>query len=306
MGLFSFIGSIGSSIASGISKIGSAIATGVTSFAKTAFKAATGFISSLTSSGGFIGKIATGALKLFGGVSKIIAGPLGPIVGQIIVHLIIKAISKVVEWLAQKNEVIAPEDKVEEVGYRVEEAAKHDDWQKREEFDSFKDYHEYLKNKIPAADIDRNKLRENHLAYVGLGITTLTEALEEKLGLQIPLEFLIEIGRCKLSGTEINSLLEEFGAKGYNLSLFREYLQGKLTVDMNKAIEAAVLESLKKIYPEKSDEDLVSKISSMKNSSRNDVAVLKNYETEIQTLIDKPNDAPQILSGEVAKNDRLE
>ena len=44
----------------------------------------------------------------------------------------------------------------------------------------------------------------------------------------------------------------------------------------------------------------------MKNSSRNDVAVLKNYETEIQTLIDKPNDAPQILSGEVAKNDKLE
>ena len=212
MGLFSFIGSIGSSIGAGIAKIASSIAPAVTSFAKTAFKAATSLFTSLGDAGGFIGKIASVAGNLFSGVSRIVAGPLGPIVGQVVTNLIIAAVSKVVEWLSRKVEVVDPEDTVEEVGYRVEEASQHDDWKKREEFDSFAEYHIYLKNKIPTSAIDRNKIESNRLAYIGLGLTVLNEGLGEKFGVNIPIEFLIEIGRAKLTGEEMNSLIKEFSA----------------------------------------------------------------------------------------------
>ena len=41
-------------------------------------------------------------------------------------------------------------DAVNEVGYRLEEASKHNDWEKREAFGSFAEYNEYLKAHTPA------------------------------------------------------------------------------------------------------------------------------------------------------------
>ena len=307
MGLFSFIGSIGSAIVSGISKIASSIAPTVISFAKTAFKAATTVFTSLSKVGGFIGSIASSASKLFSGISTLVAGPLGSIVGQIATHLIITAISKAIEWLARKMEIISQEDKVEEVGYRVEEAAKHEEWQKREDFDSFAEYNNYLKNKIPSNEIDRNKLESNRLTYRGLGMTALSNGLEAKFGLEMPIDFLIEIGRCKLNGIELNNLIEEFSAKGYNLSLFREYLQGNLTGDMNRAVYSVILDSLKKVYPEKDESDLTAQITSMKKASRDDVEMLKNYEAEFEAITKNQDisEAEKIIFDEVAKSDKL-
>lgn len=305
MGLFSFIGGIGGAIVSGISKIASSIAPAVTSFAKTAFKAATSVFTKLSECGGFIGKISSVAKNLFSGTASIVAGPLGPIVGQVVSNLIIAAISKVVEWLSQKNKVIEPEDTVEEVGYRVNEAANHEDWQKREEFDSFAAYHNYLKGKIPTSDIDREKIESNRLTYMGLGLTALNEGLESKFGLKIPVEFLIEVGRSRLSGMELNSLLEEFSAKGYDLSLFRSYLQGRLDLNTAQLIENMVFEALKKVYPEKSNVELNAQISAMKNASRDDVKVLKNYEAEVEAVTKGNNDKVEIISDGVGKNDSV-
>ncbi len=290
MGLLSFFGGI----ASGVAKIASAIASPVVSFAKTAFKAATSVFTSLSGAGGFLGKVASAAKSLFSGVGSIVAGPLGTIVGQVVTNLIIAAISKVVEWLSKKNEVIEPEDTVEEVGYRVEEAEKHDDWQKREDFDSFAAYHNYLKGKIPTAEIDRDKIEAHRLTYMGLGLTALNEGLESKFGLKIPVEFLIEVGRSRLNGAELNSLLEEFSAKGYDLSLFRSYLQGRLDDNTARLIETMVFEALKKVYPEKTEADLNVQISAMKDASRDDIKVLKNYGTEIEAVTKGTNDKLEI------------
>lgn len=300
MGLGSFFSGIGSAIASGISRIASSIGTGVTSFAKTAFKAATGIFSSVGKIGGFVGKVAGVASKLFTGIGSIVAGPLGPIVGQVVTNLIIAAISKAVEWLSKKVSVAEPEDTVEEIGYRIEEASKHDDWQSREMFDSFAEYHNYLKAQIPV--VDRNKIEANRLAYMGLGLSALNGGLEEKFGIQIPVEFLIEVGRAKFDGKELGSLIEEFSAKGYDLTQFRKYLRGDLSGESSRLIETAILESLKKIYPEKSADDFAARLSAMKNSARDDVAVLKNFEPEVEALTTGAKNFKQILFDGVTKN----
>ena len=287
MGIFSFIGGAISSIGAGIAKVASCISTAVTKVATNAFKAATTALSTLAAGGGFIGTIAAGAGKILAAASAFMAGPLGPIVGPIIARLVVEAIGKAIGWVAKKLGIIKEDEEPEEVGYRMEEAAKHDDWEKREAFGSFTEYHDYLREKIPASAIDRKKLEQNRLMYMSLGINALKGGIETKLGLDMPIDFLIEIGKCRLDGQELNALLEEFSVKGYDLSLFRQYLQGDLSSDMRRKIEDGILIALKNVYPEKSDTDLREKISAMRDVSREDGNILKNYATELDQLIDK-------------------
>lgn len=287
MGIFGFIGGAIRSIGSGIAKVASCISTAVTKVATSAFKVATTALSSLAASGGFIGTIAAGAGKLLAAASAFMAGPLGPIVGPIIASLVIEAIGKAIGWVAKKLGIIKEEEEPEEVGYRMEEAAKHDDWEKREAFGSFTEYHDYLREKIPASAIDREKLKQNRLMYMSLGISALKDGIGKKFGLDMPIDFLIEIGKCRLDGQELNALLEEFSAKGYDLSLFRQYLQGELQGDMRLKVEDGILIALRNVYPEKTEAELKEAITDIRNVSREDGNILKKYAQEIAPLIEK-------------------
>lgn len=287
MGIFSFIGKVASGIASGIAKVASCISSTVATAASGAIKMASTAVSALSSCGGFIGTIAAGASKLLASVSTFIAGPLGPIVGPIIVQLVVEAIGKAVEWAAKKLGIIEEEDEVEEVGYRMEEAEKHDDWEKRENFGSFAEYHDYLKEKIPAEAIDRDRLERNKLMYRSLGICALKDGIETKLGIDMPIDFLIEIGKCRLDGQELYALIDEFSTKGYDLSLFRKYLQGELSEDMRRNVEDGILVALKKVYPEKTTGDLKTQLEAMRNVSREEGMMIETYKDALDPLIKK-------------------
>ena len=284
MGWFSsFVGGI----ASGIGKIVSCVSSAVSVAAKGVFKVASAAVSSLASVGGFIGNVAAGAGKILSMASSFLAGPLGPILGPIIGQLVIQAIGKAMAWVAKKIGLIKENDEVEEVGYRIEEASKHEDWETREAFGSFAEYHDYLKEKIPSNAIDRHKLEQNRLGYISLGISALKDGVGAKFGLDMPIDFLLEIGKCRLNGNELNSLLEEFSAKGYDLSLFRRFLQGELSGDMRRAVEDSILNALKTVYPEKSTENLMLQISSMRNVSRDETSIVENYKPELEKLLQK-------------------
>ena len=291
-----------SGIVSGISKVASFVGTTVSKAVSGAFKVASATLSSLATTGGFIGSIATGANKLLGMASAFMAGSLGSIVGPIIGDLVIQAIGKAVSWVAKKIGIVKEDDKVDEIGYRLEEASKHEDWEKREVFGSFSEYHEYLKEKIPDSEIDQKKLKENRIGYTSLGISVLKDGIGTKLGLDIPIDFLIEIGKCKLDGSELNALLNEFSAKSHDLSLFRQYLKGELRGNMRRAVEDSIFNALKSIYPEKSDESLRVQISSMREVARDDSKILQNYESELESLKNKDQmsqtaeDVPKVVN----------
>ena len=135
-----------------------------------------------------------------------------------------------------------------------------------------------------------------------MGISVLKDGIGTKLGLDIPIDFLIEIGKCKLDGSELNALLNEFSAKSHDLSLFRQYLKGELRGNMRRAVEDSIFNALKSIYPEKSDESLRVQISSMREVARDDSKILQNYESELESLKNKDQmsqtaeDVPKVVN----------
>ena len=256
MGLFSFIGSAISGVARAVGSAISSVGRALSSFASSTL--------------GIVGNLAAKAASFVSLVTKLPLGPLGPILGPIVAQLIIHAVVKGIEYLAKKLGIIKEEDKAEEVGYRVEEAQQHEDWKKQEDFKTFDEYYAYLKQQIPDEKIDIKKLAENRNQYMILGTMELTKGIEDQMKIQLPEDFLFEIGRSRMEPDEIRAIVEAFKEVGYSSVLASDYFKGKLTREENRKIEAALLNNMRKYYPQKDDDALYERLGVMRMASRND------------------------------------
>ena len=260
MGFFSslgsFISSAVSTVASGISRGFSALGSALSSFASSAV--------------GIIGKIATKATAFMGLLTTLPLGPLGPILGPIIGQLILKVVAKGIEYLAKKLGIIKDKDEVEEVGYRVDEAQQHEDWKKQEEFKTFEEYYDYLKKQIPDDKIDYAKIKENRNRYMVIGTMELTKGVEEVKGIELPEDFLFEIGRSRMEPDETQAIIDAFKELGYGSVMVSDYFKGKLSREESKRVESALLANMKKYYPSKDDDALHERLGVMRMASRND------------------------------------
>lgn len=271
MGLFGAIGSAISSAVSGVCRAASSFVSGVGS-------ALTSFASKAI---GIVGSLATKAAGFIGMVATLPLGPLGPIAGTIIQQVMIHLVSKAIEYLAKKLGIIKERDKVEEVGYRVEEAQKHDDWKRQEDFKSFEEYYAYLKEQIPDDKIDRKKLAANRTEYTILGMMELTNGLENRMEIKMPEEFLFEIGRSRMEPNEILAIVDAFKFLGSDTVFISDYLKGKLTREENIKIEDALLVSLRKYYPDKDDDYFYERLGVMRMASRDDMKLAEVYEDKL-------------------------
>lgn len=269
MGFFS---SIGSAIGSFVSGVASAVTSTISSIGSFASKAISSFF------GGVAGK-AFGFLKA---VSGIMTGPLGPILGPIIVDLLVKLVVKVISKIAEENEVVEKGERPEEIGYRLEEAEKHEDWKRRDEFKSFKEYYAYLKAQIPVEEINQAQLKENFGAYSILGMQAEVRALEEKFGLHIPKGALVEIGRSAMEPNEVQAFVRAFDGLGYKNLDISEYLKGTLPAGELERITDATLDALKFYFPEKTERDLLVRLNDMRKASEDDKVLVTVYKDELQ------------------------
>lgn len=215
MGLFSgFCSLVGSCI--------SGACSAVSSFVSGAVGALGNMVSSL---GGAVGKLIGACVDKLGAIiTSVCVSVLGPVLGPIVAQLIMAYIKKTVMDLAKK--VLGLDDKPEEVGYRIKEAEEHpEDFRRPEEFPSLEDYYKYLKSEIK---IDKEKLEAHKLEYEALGISTLSVAIGEKLGIELTGDFLGEIGICNLSTDEVIAITQVFRDLGYSRVALGDYLQGKI------------------------------------------------------------------------------
>lgn len=271
MGLFS-------SICSFVSNVVSSVCSTACSVVKTVGSTLTTFASKAI---GIVGSLATKAANSVGMIASLPLGPLGPIAGAILQQVIIHLVSKAIEYLAKKLGIIEERDKVEEVGYRVEEAQEHDDWKRQEDFKSFDEYYSYLKEQIPDDKIDRKKLAANRTEYTILGMMELTNGLENRIGIKMPEEFLFEIGRSRMEPNEILAIVDAFKFLGSDTIYISEYLKGKLTREENIKIEDALLVSLRKYYPDKDDDYFYERLGMMRMASRDDMKLAEVYEDKL-------------------------
>lgn len=278
MGFFS---AIGRAFSGAISSLGR-IATGVVKAAAGAIggvmRSAVGALASLGAKvGGVLGGVLTKGAGVLGTFGTILSGPLGTFLAPILVQVLIHFAGKLIESIAKKDGTLDPEDNIEDVGYRMEEAAEHPEWKKMEEFENLHDYHAYLKEQIPAADIDQQKMRQNRFRYTCTGIAAVRDEWAKRLGIGIPDSFIFDFSRAKLTEVEISLIIDVFKSLGASSVQFHDFLTGKMTQEELKTIQDGILQAYLKAYPDKSAVDAVARINEWKQAATDDGAAVQNH-----------------------------
>lgn len=272
--MFGFIGSI---IGGAISLAGSALSA-IGSAIGGALKGAVSLCKSL-------GNLAS--LKVLGPLVSIasgILGPLGPIVAELIIRKMIEVGLKLL--------LGTDKEKADEMGYRLEEADKHADWKKSSDFDSFKEYYEYLKQQIPDEEIDREKLKKDKYYYESVAIDKMADETGKKYGIKVEPEFFIEIGRSAMEEKEVEAIIAAYKSLGYDRVALSDYFKGKLSPAENQKIRDALFVTLKNAYPQKSDADLRSRLSIMRRCSNDDKFMAEHsYDDALKDIHEKGNDS---------------
>ncbi len=249
MSFLECIKSVGIALVSGIS---SAVSI-VSSFSKEAISVV----------GETIGRFALDAVKMLNILSIVLPPHL-----QILVMLTVEVISTVSSALAKMLGITKKEEKSEEVGYRMDEAVRHDDWQQREDFESFQAYYDYLKQQIPDDAIDQEKLERDKIAYTILGSSTLYHEIGGHVKIELPVEFFVGIGLAKMTAEETNAMIEVFKKEGIEGQGIVDFLEGRMLFSEEQRIRNDMETAFQKLYPKKSQQEVQDRLDDIQAANR--------------------------------------
>lgn len=153
------------------------------------------------------------------------------------------------------------EDSPEELGMKTEIAEK-----KPEDFDRIQEYIKYLNNDVELEEGATENLTDVEKAkYGAMGAALNIRALEEKYDINLSPDFLRDITIMKLSSQEVASFIEDFKDKGIDkMQEMTDYLRDKSTEMDKSVISGSMLETMSKLYPELSSDELEIRLSEMK------------------------------------------
>lgn len=234
-----FFSSVGSAISSFVSSVGSAISSTCSAIGGALFTGARG-----------IGALATGL------VGSIVAVTLPEIC--IAIQVIGTIVSVIAEALGLKDKEETPE----ELGMKAEEAEK-----KPEDFESTEAYVEYLRKEV---EVDKEKLNnlkdEDKIKYAAIGSSLYIKAIEEKYDMKMPAEFWTTVADLKMDGNQVKEYINSF--KKHNIEDMSDmigYIKNDLQDGKDKGkISEAMIDALKEINPELSENDLYDKLNNLK------------------------------------------
>lgn len=186
--------------------------------------------------------------------------------------------------LAHKTKTTSKEENPDELGYRLYEANENPEWNQRETYHSSDEYTDYLKEKVP--EIDKTGEWQDHvLGYRSIGSAYLYLETARKLGIEIPEEFMVDIGRCCMAVDDVMTIIKAFQKVGLKKIDFSEYLLGTLDSNQSEKIENAVISTLQEDHPGLSAEEAADKISQMRACARSDEEVANLYKGEIDKRV---------------------
>ena len=177
------------------------------------FSAIGSFISSAVS---FVGSCVSSIGKAVASMATSFLKGLGPM---------IEVVSGIIKMVAEYFGVLKPEDDIEELGAKAMKSDK-----KVEDFDSVSEYIDHLRNDI---ELEKNEMKkmgiDQKLACKAVGSAITSKALSEKVGIDIPVSFWIEVGKQSMTFKEAATLIETYKNSGTPIQL-SEYLKGELKV----------------------------------------------------------------------------
>lgn len=255
-----------------------------------------GFIGSCVSAvGSLVGGAISGMVKMAGslgagiltGISGMAAGlvaAVGPQLAPIVGMLMVEWVGKVVAAVTQMLGITKEEEDPKALGARLSEAQKHPEWLQREDFETFQDYNEYLKEQIP--ELDKEDLAKNGLAYTGIGTGAMIYEINGEIGMELTPETTQLIARGKITAEELNLLLQTFKEKGLNGGALTAFLQHKMTLAAETALRDAVLDRYIEMHPEASREDVENRLAmiaeAQQSSQQSYEKMCESYRPEIE------------------------
>lgn len=205
-----------------------------------------GAISSAVS---FVGSCVSSLGKAVVGMASTLIKELAPIIDTVVT---------IIKLVAEHFGVLKPEDDIEDLGARAMKSDK-----KVEDFDSVNDYIDHLRNDIELEKDELKKMNESEkLACKAVGATITSKALSEKIGVEIPADFWIEVGKHSMNYKETLGLIEAY--KSNNMPIqFADYLKGNMGFIDRVKNESIIVNTYKAINPEMSIEEIEDKVMSM-------------------------------------------
>jgi len=175
----------------------------------------------------------------------------------------LKVVTEVLEVIAKSMGILSPIETIEELGDRALSADK-----KIEDFDTTKEYIEYLRGEIRAKSIDelRSLPAEERLARRVVGNSIVSKAIEEEYSLDIPVEFWDRVTEARLGGQEINEILKRFKSNDIEPKDFVEYLKRELSREEEDRVDSFLVDTYRELEPESDPKHIEEKILSMQRA----------------------------------------
>lgn len=161
---------------------------------------------------------------------------------------------------------VGGKDSPEEVGMKAEIAEK-----KPDDFESTEEYLKYLNEEVHLEPGAVDKLTPEDRAKYGLiGSALDIKAIQEKYHIELSPDFLRDVTIMKMSGEEVGTYVKDFAEKGITkMQDMTDYLRGN-AIDIEKGkVSSSMLDTMRSLYPEMSEEQLESKLAEMENELRN-------------------------------------
>ena len=135
-----------------------------------------------------------------------------------------------------------------------------------------------MKQQIP--EVDEHKIGERERYYQLLGMAVEQQAIQEKLDVKLPGDFLMEVGRSKMDPQEYLAFADVI--KSHSWEVVQGYFKNMLPVKEMDKIGEVLLSALEKYCSGKSREDLDTRLNHICAASDNDkILATKIYHDEL-------------------------
>jgi len=170
----------------------------------------------------------------------------------------LETIANVIETIGKILNVIASDDKIDELGAKAIQSDK-----KPEDFEKISDYIEHLKNEVEL-DMEKfnNAKTEDKLARKAIGATIVSKGIEAKKETSIPMEFWKEVTKQGMNNIEIEKTIDLFKEHKED-NKFSEYMNGKLGYKDEVKVGGMIIEMYRKLDPNMTIEEIEDKIMKM-------------------------------------------
>lgn len=191
----------------------------------------------------------------------------------------IVSFSKGIHHIAKAFHMLAGDDNLTEVGYRICQAAQHKEFKRMEDFQNFHDYYNYLKEAVPIQNKEMGEIEKNELRYLFWGTMGTALAMEEESDITLSAKDMAAVSISGMTGEELLFFNKAIEQNGGTIRL-ADYLQGNLTFKEEEAITNSYIAVEKELHPDAISFQIMERLDDMKSAFRNESAFVHVHESE--------------------------